>query len=78
MAMTLSEARGLVEWTQSELARRAGEPQSNIAALENGRNNNPSHALVMKIVTAFRAGGLPGFRPEDLAFSGSESVEKAS
>lgn len=76
--MTLQEARDLVKWTPSELARRAGETHSNIRDLENGRNTNPSHAMVMRIVQAFRDGGLPGFKPEDLTFQTPADAERQS
>lgn len=73
--MTLSEARELLKWSQSELARQSGETHSNIRDLENGRNGNPSHALVMSVITALRGGGLKGLKPEDIF---PVSVEKAS
>lgn len=64
--MTLQEARQRLGWSQAELARRAGQTHSNVRDLENGRNGNPSHALVMSLVRALRDGGLSELSSEDL------------
>lgn len=56
--MTLTAARELLGWTQSELARRADESTSNIRDLEQGLNANPSWALVSRVINALRDGGL--------------------
>lgn len=64
--MTLHEARTLLGWSQSELARRAGEIHSNIRDLENGSIARPSHALVTRVMRALHAGGLRGVKTEDL------------
>lgn len=62
----LTAARGRLGWSQAELAKRAGQTRSNVRDLENGRNANPSHALVMSLVAALRAGGLLELMPENL------------
>ena len=64
--MTLQEARTLLGWSQSELARRSGETHSNVRDLENGTNANPSHALVTRIMRALHAGGLRGVTADDV------------
>ena len=64
--MTVAQARELVGWNQSELARRAGESVSNIHDLENGENRNPSWQLVGRVVLAFRKAGLKKLQPFDL------------
>lgn len=64
--MTIEQARTLLGWTQSELARRAGESVSNIRDLENGENKNPSWQLVGRLVLAFRKGGMKKIEPFDL------------
>jgi DNA-binding XRE family transcriptional regulator len=64
--MSLAEARELLGWNRSELARRAGQSVHNIQDLEDGSNKNPSFTLVMKITDALRRGGLKNLQPEDL------------
>jgi DNA-binding XRE family transcriptional regulator len=64
--MTLSQARDLLGWNKSELARRAGQSVHNIQDIEDGSNQNPSFALVMQITEALRNGGLKNLQPEDL------------
>ena len=64
--MTLQQARTVLGWSQSELARRAGETHSNIRDLENGGNANPSHALVTRVLRALHRGGLKGLTAQDL------------
>lgn len=64
--MTLVTARELLGWTQSRLAREADEHVSNIRDLENGVNQNPSYALVMRVINALKRGGLNGLSPEDI------------
>ena len=64
--MTLVQARELLGWNRSELARKAGQPVHNIQDIEDGRNANPSFALVMAIVEALRGGGLKKLQPEDI------------
>lgn len=64
--MNITQARELLGWNQSELARRAGENVSNIRDLENGENQNPSWQLVGRVVIALRKGGLKKLQPFDL------------
>jgi len=64
--VTLTQARGLLGWTQSELARRSSESVSNIRDLENGENGNPSWGLVSRVTAALRKGGLKTLQPETL------------
>lgn len=64
--MTLNQARELLGWNRSELARKAGQSVSNIQDLEDGSNRNPSFALVMQVIDALRRGGLKNLQPEDI------------
>lgn len=75
--LTLVEARERLGWTQSELARQAGESVSNIRDLENGENGNPSWGLVSRVVSALQKGGLKKLRPENI-FPVVERQQKAS
>lgn len=64
--MTLEQARKLLGWTQTRLAREAGEHISTISDIETGRNARPAYVVVMRIVKAVQRGGLQGVTPEDL------------
>lgn len=64
--MTLAEARELLGWNRSELARKAGQPVHNIQDIEDGSNKNPSFTIVMSITEALRKGGLKKLQPEDV------------
>lgn len=64
--MTLVQARELINWSQSDLAREAKESNSTISELENGHNENPSYGLVMRVVKALQRGGLTGVTAEDI------------
>lgn len=64
--MTLGQARELLGWNRSELARQSGQHVSNIQDIEDGSNKNPSFVTVMQIVSALREGGLKNLQPEDI------------
>jgi transcriptional regulator with XRE-family HTH domain len=64
--MTLSEARGLIGWTQTRLAREVGVSVSTINDLESGGNKNPGYRLVMNVIKALQRGGLAGITPENI------------
>jgi transcriptional regulator with XRE-family HTH domain len=64
--MTLGDARKLLGWTQTRLAREAGESISTISDLENGRNKKPSYVVVTHIVRALQRGGLQGVAADDI------------
>lgn len=68
MPLTIALCRGLLGWSQAELAARAGTSQSNIRDLELGRNRDPAYSLLTRIVAAFQAGGLVGLTPEKLGY----------
>jgi transcriptional regulator with XRE-family HTH domain len=74
--MTLSEARRLTGLTQKALADAAGITVYDVSDLERGKNQNPSHELVMHIVAALRRQGLAGLTAEDL-FPVSDGSSKA-
>lgn len=78
MNMTLIEARGLLEWTQTRLAEETGVGISVINGIERGRVGSPSHALAMKIVNALRRGGMPGLQPEQIAFSSADAPQEGA
>jgi DNA-binding XRE family transcriptional regulator len=64
--MTLADARDMLGWTQTRLAREVGAPISTVHELETGANKNPGYALVMRVVKALQKGGLAGLEPEDI------------
>ena len=64
--MTLVQARELIDWNQSDLARESQQSNSTISDLESGDNKNPSYALVMSVVAALQRGGLKNLSPEDI------------
>lgn len=64
--MTLTQARQLLGWNQTRLAKEAGEKISAIFDLESGRNLRPAYVLVMHIFHALQRGGLRGVAVEDI------------
>lgn len=64
--MTLEQARKLLGWTQTRLAREAGEPISTVSDIETGRNARPAYVVVMHIIRALQRGGLQGVKAEDI------------
>ena len=62
--ITITDARTLLGWTQSRLARQSGVPISTLNEIESGDNKNPGYQVVMRIVKALQAGGLVGLEPE--------------
>lgn len=64
--LSLTEARGLVDWTQTRLAREVGVSVSTINEIESGVNKNPGYQLVMRIIKALQLAGLPGLSAEDV------------
>jgi len=62
--VTLTQARELVGWTQTRLAREASAAVSSINELEHGHNTNPGYQLAMRIVQALQRGGLAGVSVE--------------
>jgi transcriptional regulator with XRE-family HTH domain len=64
--LTLSQARGLLKWTQSRLARESGAHLMTLRDVESGSTKRPNFHLVMQLVNALRRGGMPGLMPEDI------------
>lgn len=64
--MTLTQARQLLGWNQTRLAKEAGEKISAIFDLESGRNLRPAYVLVMHIFHALQRGGLRGVAVEEI------------
>jgi DNA-binding XRE family transcriptional regulator len=56
----LRKARERAGYSQSQLARLVDVPQATISALETGKTQNPSHALVVRICRILRR------KPEDV------------
>lgn len=56
--LTLREARERIGWNQPKLAAAAGEKQSAISDIENGRSLHPAYTRVVRIFRAMRCGGL--------------------
>lgn len=64
--LSLNDARGLLEWSQSRLAEEAGLKPTAISDIETGRTKNPGYTSVMLIVAALQRGGLRGLVAEDI------------
>jgi transcriptional regulator with XRE-family HTH domain len=64
--MTLAHARGLLGWTQTELAKRSGVRASTICRIESGELTRYSYVVVMKLIAALQDGGLKGVSAEDV------------
>ena len=64
--MTLKEARELVGLSRDALAEAAGTTPTTIYDIENGRNQNPSHETVVRIVRALQSAGLKGITSDTL------------
>jgi transcriptional regulator with XRE-family HTH domain len=75
--LTLAQARTLIKWTQSKLAREAKCHVMTIRAVESGETKSPNYHLVMQVVNALRRGGLPGLMPEDI-FSADVQQEEVA
>lgn len=72
--LSLVDARGLVGWSQNQLADESGVKSTLISAVETGRTINPGYQSVMRIVIALQRGGLRGLKAEDI-FAVPESDE---
>lgn len=64
--MSLTQARGLVGLTQTELAARAAISVGALNRIEHGHVRTLGFATAMRIVRALRTAGLPGLTPEDV------------
>jgi predicted transcriptional regulator len=62
----LKGARGLVNYSQSDLDRSAGLPIGTTHALESGKVSAPSFERVVLIVRALQRAGLKGITGEQL------------
>jgi transcriptional regulator with XRE-family HTH domain len=74
--MSLTQARELLGWSQSQLSREAGLNNSAVRDIERKRIRRPAYASVMAIVTALQRGGLTGLKAEDI-FGGPDSEREA-
>jgi transcriptional regulator with XRE-family HTH domain len=52
--LTVKEARDAKNWTQEELAERAGLNKGTVSRLESGEITNPSNATVARLELALR------------------------
>lgn len=75
--MTLPEARRLTGFSQDALEEAAGLNPGVVTDIERGKNKNPSHVIVTRIVRAFQKRGLVGLTADEL-FHVDCSEEKAS
>lgn len=64
--VTLKEARELAGLSRDALAKAADTTTTTIYDLEVGRNQNPSHETVVRIVRALQTAGLKGITTEAL------------
>jgi predicted transcriptional regulator len=64
--MTLREARRLLGWSQTHLARRSGVKQQQISILELGEIERVAWMDVSRLVTALQRAGLKGITAEEL------------
>lgn len=63
----LQHARKLTGLSQGQLARAAGLASAVIVSdIEIGRNKRPAYDVVVRIVRALKANGMPGLEIEDL------------
>lgn len=60
LGIKIKELRALREWTQNELAKRAGIPRTNLASIETGKVVKPGTDTLLKLARAFKV------RPEEL------------
>lgn len=64
--LKLRMARTTLKLSQKELGRLTRCTQATIGDIESGRNHQPSHEKVVRIVRALRAHGLPDVSVDDL------------
>ena len=64
--MTLKEAREAAGLSRIALSRISGVTAPTIADIEDGRNQNPSHRTVVRLVRALHERGLTGLTADDL------------
>lgn len=64
--MTLREAREIAGLSRNRLAELAGTTTTTIYDLETGRNANPSHETVIRVVRALQRAGLAGLSADQL------------
>ena len=66
LRVTLRDARELAGLTRERLAELAHVNATTIYDIETGRNANPSHTNVVRIVRALQRAGLAGLTSEQL------------
>ena len=64
--MKLVEARRLTSLSQADLEELAGVTKGTVADIERGKNKNPSHESVTKLIRALQQHGLAGLTAEEL------------
>jgi transcriptional regulator with XRE-family HTH domain len=75
--MTLSAARGLLNWTQEDLARETGISVSTINRIE-AQKNSPSIDRCAEIVAALKRGGLVGLSLDSIAWSSASNARNSA
>jgi transcriptional regulator with XRE-family HTH domain len=64
--VTITEARRVAGLTQVQLDELADLTRGTVADIERGKNQNPSHGTVTRIVRALQRKGLTGVTAEEL------------
>jgi transcriptional regulator with XRE-family HTH domain len=64
--MTLKDARRLLGWSQTHLARRSGLSQQMISYLETGQIKRVAWVDVARLVVALQRAGLKGITADEL------------
>ncbi len=64
--MNLREARNLAGLSRNRLAEMAGTTTTTIYDLETGRNANPAHETVVRIIRALQRVGLSGLTMDQI------------
>jgi transcriptional regulator with XRE-family HTH domain len=75
--MTLNAARGLLNWTQEDLARETGISVSTINRIE-AQKNSPSIDRCAAIVSALKRGGLVGLSLDSIAWSSTNNARSSA
>jgi transcriptional regulator with XRE-family HTH domain len=64
--MTMKDARKLLGWSQTHLARRSGLSQQMVSYLETGQIKRVAWTDVSRLVMALQRAGLKGITAEEL------------
>ena len=76
-AMTLSDARGLLKWSQKRLAEEAGMSESTVIRIE-AQTHSASIDRCAAIVDALKRGGLVGLSLDSIEWSSASTNRNSS